>query len=136
GQKPTASKDPFALRRAALGALRILIEGELDLDLRELLDKALELQPAGKRDGETLNELLDFVSERLRGYAADRGAGNEAFEAVRATETRRPLDFERRLRALLSFLGTPEAQSLAAADKRARNILRQAGGSTATAVAA
>jgi glycyl-tRNA synthetase beta chain len=131
GQKPTASKDPFALRRAALGALRILVEGELDLDLRDLLGAALEgvyaSAPTLKRDATSADELFAFCLERLRGYCLDRGASSEAFEAVRASGVSQPLDFDRRLQALMQFLPTAEAASLAGADKRARNILRQAG---------
>ncbi|MDE0854903.1 MAG: glycine--tRNA ligase subunit beta [Nevskia sp.] len=128
GQKPTASKDPYALRRAALGALRICIEGGLDLDLREALKAALEAQPAGKRDDSVLNELWDFAVERLRGYCVERGASTDQFEAVRVMGASRPLDFVRRLDALRGFQHTPAAATLAAADKRARNILRQSGG--------
>lgn len=136
GQKPTASKDPYALRRAALGALRLCIEGGLDLDLRQTLKAALEQQPAGQRDEGTLDELWTFLVERLRGYCLDRGATVEQFEAVRVTGAARPLDFERRLDALRAFAGSEAAQSLAAADKRARNILRQAGMSDTGAVEA
>ncbi|MBV8063798.1 MAG: glycine--tRNA ligase subunit beta [Nevskia sp.] len=136
GQKPTASKDPYALRRAALGALRVCIEGGLDLDLREMLKAALEAQPAGKRDEGVLNEIWEFLVERLRGYCADRGAGVEQFEAVRAMGAARPLDFVRRLDALRGFQNTPAAATLAAADKRARNILRQSGGQAADSVQA
>ena len=128
GQKPTASKDPFALRRAALGVLRICIEGGLALELKGQLKVALELQPVGKRDDVVLNDLWGFVVERLRGYCLERGATPEQFDAVHASGTTDPLDFERRVQALGAFVGTEAAQSLAAADKRARNILRQAGG--------
>ena len=69
GQKPTASKDPFALRRAALGALRILVEGELDLDLQDLLEQALIAQPAGNRAEATIDDLYAFCLERLRSYS-------------------------------------------------------------------
>ena len=134
GQKPTASKDPYALRRAALGALRICVEGGLDLDLREALKAALEAQPAGKRDDGVLNDLWDFAVERLRGYCIERGATADQFEAVRVMGASRPLDFVRRLDALRSFQNTPAAATLAAADKRARNILRQSGGQGADAV--
>ncbi|MDB5977852.1 MAG: glycine--tRNA ligase subunit beta [Nevskia sp.] len=134
GQKPTASKDPYALRRAALGALRICVEGPLDLDLREVLKAALEAQPAGKRDDGVLNDLWDFAVERLRGYCIERGATGEQFEAVRAMGASRPLDFVRRLEALQAFQSTPAAATLAAADKRARNILRQSGGQAASSV--
>lgn len=126
GQKPTASKDPFALRRAALGVLRICIEGGLDLDLRASLAIALEQQPAGTRDQDTLDALWGFVLERLRGHVLEQGYTAEQFEAVRASAVPRPLDFERRLKALRGFAGSATAASLAAADKRARNILRQA----------
>jgi glycyl-tRNA synthetase beta chain len=136
GQKPSASKDPYGLRRAALGALRICVEGTLDLDLRDALKAALEAQPAGKRDEAVLSELWDFVAERLRGYCAERGATVEQFEAVRAMGASRPLDFVRRLDALRGFQDTPAAATLAAADKRARNILRQSGGQAASSVQA
>jgi glycyl-tRNA synthetase beta chain len=135
GQKPTASKDPFALRRAALGILRIVIEGGLDFDLRELLQQAWDVQPVAVAKGVTLDDAWSFVVERLRGYCLDRGAGSEQFEAVRSLGASRPLDFVGRLDALRSFSVTAAAASLAAADKRARNILRQAGGTPASAVA-
>ena len=102
--------------------------------VRALLQSALELQPAGKRDASVADDLWSFCLERLRSYCLDRGATAEAFEAVRATGVSVPLDFERRLQALLRFLPSPEAASLAAADKRARNILRQAGIETTATV--
>ena len=128
GQKPTASKDPFALRRAALGVLRILIEGALPLDLAALLDVALQAQPDGKgikKDAATLAELSDFVFERLRGYYAEQGLPPEMFEAVKALGITTPTDFDARVQALRQFWARPEAKSLAAAHKRVRNILRQ-----------
>lgn len=132
GQKPTASKDPYALRRAALGVLRILIEGELALDLRELLRQALDAQPAGNRDAATLEALMTFVMERLRAWRVGaevdgRAISVETFEAVMALGITEPLDFEHRLLALHGFRALPAAQRLAAAHKRVRNILRQAG---------
>lgn len=132
GQKPTASKDPYALRRAALGILRILIEGQLPLDLKDLLQRALHQQPAGKRDEATLKELLTFVQERHRAWRVGsefdgRPVTVEMFEAVAALGITQPLDFEARLRAIHSFWALPEAASLAAAHKRVRNVLKQAG---------
>ena len=127
GQKPTASKDPFALRRAALGILRICIEGGLVLDLAALLKAALELQPAGKKDAATLRELTEFVFERLRAYYADADLPVEMFEAVKALGITSPLDFHQRVQALRSFWALPEAKNLATAHKRVRNILKQAG---------
>ncbi|MGH8447498.1 MAG: glycine--tRNA ligase subunit beta [Solimonas sp.] len=132
GQKPTASKDPYALRRAALGVLRICLEAELPLDLQALLKAALDAQPAGKRDAATLAELLEFVQERLRAYLVGqsydgRAVTVEMFEAVRALDITQPLDFLRRLRAVHAFVANPAAPNLAAANKRVRNILRTSG---------
>ncbi|HEX4895580.1 MAG TPA: glycine--tRNA ligase subunit beta [Solimonas sp.] len=137
GQKPSASKDPYALRRAALGVLRICLEAELALDLRTLLKIALEAQPAGQRDAAVLNELLEFVLERLRawlvGQSVDgRAVSVEMFEAVRAMNIAQPLDFQHRLRAVHRFVALPEAPNLAAANKRVRNILKQAGSAGGT----
>ena len=132
GQKPTASKDPYALRRAALGILRILIEGGLPLDLEDLLQQALQQQPAGKRADATLKDLLTFVQERHRAWRVGSTAFGapitvEMFEAVAALNITQVLDFEARLRAIHSFWALPEAASLAAAHKRVRNVLKQAG---------
>ena len=132
GQKPTASKDPYALRRAALGVLRICLEGALALDLRTLLQAALDPQPAGKRDAKTLNELVEFVMERLRAYLVGqtidgREVTAEMFESVRAMGITQPLDFRLRLHAVHAFVAHPAAPNLAAANKRVRNILKQAG---------
>jgi glycyl-tRNA synthetase beta chain len=126
GLKPTASKDPYALRRAALGVLRILIEGELDLDLAALLELALQQQPVQKDRAAVLEELLRFHWERLRAYYLDAGVAVEVFEAALATGVTRPLDFHLRAQAVREFVRLPEAAQLAAAHKRVRNILRQA----------
>jgi glycyl-tRNA synthetase beta chain len=146
GQKPSGNKDPFALRRAALGLARTLIEAELDLDLEGLLREAADLlpeirQPAKKGKeaaseatpldkAKLVEELRDFIFERLRGYYADQGFSSEQFEAVRAIEAKTLIDFDRRLRAVAEFSRLPDAQALAAANKRIGNILRQAGGVT------
>jgi len=125
GQKPTGAKDPFGLRRAAIGILRTLIEKHLDVDLRALIEKAVALQPVqGTRVAE---DIYDYVMERLRAYYLDsqRGITTEMFDAVLATQPRSPLDFDARLRALRAFLELPEATSLAAANKRIANILRK-----------
>ncbi|MEC9364067.1 MAG: glycine--tRNA ligase subunit beta [Pseudomonadota bacterium] len=129
GQKPTASKDPYALRRAALGVLRICLEAELPLDLRTLLEAALGAQPAGKRDAATLDELVEFVMERLRAYLVGGDITAEMFESVRAMQVEQPLDFQRRLAAVRGFVSDAAAPNLAAANKRIRNILKQAGDS-------
>ncbi len=139
GMKPSGNKDPFALRRAALGLARTLIEGNLDLDLEALLREAIELLPAipsKKKEAEKspaeskqalTQELLDFVLERLRGYYAEKGIGGDQFDAVRAVEPESLTDFDARLRAVADFAALPDAAALAAANKRIGNILRQAG---------
>jgi glycyl-tRNA synthetase beta chain len=145
GLKPSGNKDPFALRRAALGLARTLVEGGLELDLRATFVEALELLPeaalaaglkpgkdgkapaldAGKRRAALLDELIEFVFERLRGYYADQGFTSEQFEAVLAVAPTSLVDFDRRLRAVGEFGRRPEALSLAAANKRVANILRK-----------
>ena len=127
GQKPTASKDPFALRRAANGVLRICIEGELQLDVAVLLRNALNLQPAGKKDAATHEELVEFVLERLRSLPIAALGLVEVFEAVKAKDITSPFDFARRIDALKIFVSRPASANLAAAHKRIRNILKQAG---------
>lgn len=130
GQKPSGTKDPFGLRRAAIGVLRILVEKKIDLDLRALVVRASALQPV--QAGNASVEVWDFIVERLRAYLLDlRGAGagavvtTEMFDAVRASEPVSPLDFDARLRALVTFLGLPDAASLTAANKRIANILKK-----------
>lgn len=125
GQRPSATKDPYALRRAALGVLRILIEAGIDLDLAALCERALGAQPLQAPAG-TQAALVDFIFERLRGYYSERGLRAELIEAVRVIQVTNPLDFHRRLDALAGFLSGPRAQRLAAADKRIRNLLKQA----------
>jgi len=130
GKKPSGNRDPFGLRRAALGVIRISIEADLDLDLNALIARALELQPAGKAEPDTLRvELYDFITERLRHYLLDRDPAleTETFDAVIARRPASLVDFERRLQAVQAFLKLDEAQSLASANKRIANILRQAG---------
>ncbi|MEN8107341.1 MAG: glycine--tRNA ligase subunit beta [Pseudomonadota bacterium] len=126
GQSPTGDKDPFALRRAALGVVRILIERELDLDLRALIDTAAGGFPAELEAGRITDELFAFMMERLRGYYLDSGYDADTFEAVLARQPVQPLDFDQRMRAVKAFRNLPESASLAAANKRIRNILRKA----------
>ena len=192
GQAPSGDKDPYALRRAALGVLRIIIEAGLDLDLDEMIEAAFEgyagqdpgthggavrdtgrgigatagqafgapsnmaetgtgaAAPAGGRAPDTQDsaaredapggtaplaathppgaaaDLRRFMMERLRVYFADRSIPTDVFNAVLAKQPARPLDFAHRVRAVEAFRALPEAASLAAANKRIRNILRQA----------
>ena len=125
GQAPSGAKDPFALRRAALGVLRILIEGQLDLDVLTLLERAAAGFDPALRASHAVETVFEFVMERLRGYYLDQGVRPDTFEAVLDCRPTRPLDFDRRVRAVGAFRELPEAASLAAANKRIRNILKK-----------
>ena len=158
GGKPSGAKDPYALRRAALGLARTLIEGGLQLDTRGLLLEALDgiperalaagLAPQSKQADQApasaalatrrptlADELERFILERLRGYYAEQGIAATLFEAVLAVHPSTLVDFDRRLRALAAFMRRPESEALAAANKRVANILRkqaeEAGGAAA-----
>ena len=125
GQPPTGTKDPFALRRAALGVVRILIEGELNLDLIETLERAAAGFDAAIRAETMIENVFEFLLDRLRSYYLDQGVRPDAFDAVLECRPTRPLDFDRRVRAVSAFRDLPEAASLAAANKRIRNILKK-----------
>ncbi|RMH93880.1 glycine--tRNA ligase subunit beta [Lysobacter pythonis] len=160
GLKPTGNKDPFALRRNALGLARTLIEGGMDVDLPACLLKASEqtcqailLQTHNPRArkvnaaaenggqaakaradsthphdaGQIANDVHDFIIERLRGWYEDRGVGAQRFDAVAALRPASLTDFDARVKALGEFARLPEAAALAAANKRARNLLKKAG---------
>lgn len=129
GQKPTGAKDPFGLRRAALGVLRLLIEKQLPLDLASLLDQAAEgfTAPLGSKPATA--ETLDYILERLRGYYQEQGIGPAIVEAVAALKPTQPLDFDRRVKAVAAFRQLTAAESLAAANKRISNILKKVEGS-------
>ena len=134
GLKPTGNKDPFALRRNALGLARTVIESGFDLDLRALVATAIAglpaaVQPNAERKTEALpQELYDFVIDRLRGYYADKGVPATHFNAVAELKPASLYDFDRRIDAIGTFAALPEAEALAAANKRIRNILRKAEG--------
>lgn len=129
-QPPTGDKDPFALRRATLGVLRTIVENNLDLDLQTLLQAAFDNFAGNgvKLEVETVNQVLEFMLERLRAYYADSGVAHDTFDAVLAQRPTQPRDFDSRVRAVTTFRKLPEAEALAAANKRIANILRQAGG--------
>jgi glycyl-tRNA synthetase beta chain len=137
GQKPTGTRDPFGLRRAAIGVLRMMLEERLELDLAALCLAAASAQPAAAlaAPADTVAaEVLDYMMERLRAQYLENGSGltTEMFDAVLASDPVSPLDFATRARALQGFLARPEAASLAAANKRIANILRKSpAGSTA-----
>ncbi len=126
GQAPSGDKDPFALRRAAVGILRILIECNLDIDLEEALRQTADHYPHDFDRETTTEAVFAFMMERLRGYYHEQGFTPDLFDAVLARRPTRPSDFDRRIKALATFRRLPEAESLAAANKRIANILRQA----------
>ena len=123
GKKPGGNRDPFGLRRAALGVVRILIECELDVELDALISAAIDAQPAAH---EATGELRAFIHERLKSYCAEHGATSEAFDAVSAVAPATLPDFKRRIDAVGEFLSVDEAESLSAANKRIANILKKA----------
>ncbi|MCZ8130942.1 MAG: glycine--tRNA ligase subunit beta [Steroidobacteraceae bacterium] len=150
GQKPSGTKDPFALRRAALGVLRLVLEKRLDLDLPATIDAALaaarddiervaiaNAEKAGKprpagvarlNPDPVAAEVYDYVMERLRAHYLEGADGitTEMFDSVLDRRPASPLDFDARLRALATFLQLPDAAALAAANRRIANILRKA----------
>ena len=125
GLIPTGDKDPYALRRASLGILRILIENHIALDIVELVDRALAQFNHSFNKSETHQRVIDFIFDRLKSYCLDQGFGNDEFEAVLAVSPTQPLDFMHRLQAVKNFRQLPEAVSLAAANKRISNILKK-----------
>ena len=133
GLKPTGNKDPFALRRNALGLARTLLEGEHDLLLHGLIEQALALQPAKHAEIGSF-DITQFVYDRLRGYYADRGVASVQFDAVENVAHDSLPDFDHRLNAIGEFAKLPEAEALAAANKRIRNILKKVEGDVPSAV--
>lgn len=136
GMLPTGSKDPYALRRAALGVLRILIEKQLDLDLVEAVGFAIK-QFADKIKAEGLApQVQDFIFDRLRARYEDEGVEVAVYQAVRAVSPTSPLDFDQRVQAVQAFRALPQAAALAAANKRVSNLLSKAEGQVAASVQA
>lgn len=131
GQPPTGSKDPFALRRAALGVLRMIVEKGYDIDLRVLLAAAqqgyVDEAPAIADDPKLVGAVLAYLVERLRAGYEEEGIAVEVFQAVSAKQLSHPLDIDQRVQAVHHFSQLPEAQALAAANKRVSNILAKQG---------
>lgn len=123
GQPPTGSKDPFALRRAALGVLRIIVEKELDLDLLRSVQNACENYAAMTVPAGLDQQVFDFLLERFRAWYQAEGISAEVFQSVYHLKPSKPLDFNLRVQAVHRFSQLPEAQSLASANKRVSNIL-------------
>lgn len=125
GQQPTGDKDPFALRRSALGIVRILVEGNFNLSLHDLVNYAFAVFPRGML-GDAHTDLQIFILDRLRSYLREKGFTVNEVEAVLAQNPVRLHVIPKQLMALRAFSELPEAESLAAANKRVANILRQA----------
>ena len=123
GNGPTGSKDPYALRRLALGLLRILVEGKQDLNLIELIDSSLNLH-SKEVNRDMSNEIYKFMMERLKAYYKESQVDGNVFEAVLAVSPESPLDFHLRIKALNEFIQHSESRSLIEANKRIANILK------------
>jgi glycyl-tRNA synthetase beta chain len=123
GQLPTGDKDPFALRRHALGIVRMLMEKDLPLELDAIVAEALGLFPQAK--GETARQLAEFIYERLSGLLREQGYSSQEVDAVLALRPQRLGDVAKRLAAVRAFASLPEAPALAAANKRIGNILKK-----------
>ena len=137
GQQPTGDKDPFGLRRAALGVLRILSEKPeaAALDLRKLLDEAVSGFASGKLAADTASAVHAFMLDRLRSMLRDKGYDANEIEAVLADDPTRIREVWKRVDAVKAFRSLPEAEALAAANKRIQNILRKSGYGSAVDVA-
>jgi glycyl-tRNA synthetase beta chain len=123
GMLPTGSKDPYALRRAALGVLRILIEKRLDLDLVEAVNFAISQFGTQVKSAGLADQVLEFIFDRLRARYEDEGVDVAAYLSVRAVQPGSALDFDQRVQAVQAFRTLPEAAALAAANKRVSNLL-------------
>jgi len=126
GQPPTGSKDPYALRRAALGILRIIIEKQLPLSLTKSIETAFAGFQGNSKVTNAASQMGDFIFDRLRAYYTDKEIPAEVFLAVDAVRPASPLEFDARMKAVHYFAGLPEAQALSAANKRVANILAKA----------
>ena len=126
--KPTGSKDPFSLRRAALGAQRIIIEGKLDLNLKALLEQAAKGLSDKVDASNAVDDTFKFIMERLTAYYKDQGIDAETVASVASLRPTHPLDFDHRVKAVAEFKALPQAESLAAANKRISNILKKVEG--------
>ena len=132
GQKPTGDKDPFALRRASLGILRIIIEGGLNLDIKPLLEKAQSLYGNKLSNENVLNDVLGFINSRYRAKYKEQGIPTESILSVLALQLSQPLDINKRILAVDAFKADDSAQALAAANKRVSNILAKEKQSTSS----
>ncbi|URQ60905.1 glycine--tRNA ligase subunit beta [Pantoea alhagi] len=126
GQHPKGDKDPFALRRAALGVLRIIVEKHLPLDLQTLTEEAVRLYGSKLSNEKVVDEVIDFMLGRFRTWYQEEGHSVDTIQAVLARRPTRPADFDARMKAVSHFRTLEDAASLAAANKRVSNILAKA----------
>ncbi len=126
GQIPKGSKDPFALRRAAIGLLRTLVEKSLSLDIKDLINASVASFGDKLSNEKIKQELFDFILERFKAWYLDQGIDANIINAVMALKPSMPIDFDARVKAVQFFQTLPEAQSLSAANKRVKNILAKA----------
>ncbi|MFZ7199220.1 glycine--tRNA ligase subunit beta [Avibacterium avium] len=128
GQHPKGDKDPFALRRAALGVLRIIVEKKLPLDLTDLVKKSTALFGDKLTNSNVVDDVVDFMLGRFRAWYQEEGIAVDVIQAVLARRPTRPADFDARVRAVAHFRTLDAAEALAAANKRVSNILAKAEG--------
>ena len=123
GQPPTGSKDPFALRRSAIGVLRIMVENKLDLDLLACIKMSLKGFNSLEIEADTSEKVFEFMIERFRSWYSDEGIPSNVFLSVIEIKPRKPYDFAKRIQAVSSFVELDESAALAAANKRVSNLL-------------
>src|SRR5690606_30388533 len=119
----TGSKDPFGLRRASVAVLRILVEKKYNLDLYDRLEEAVELYPSLPQGKKYLDVALNYMLERFRAWYEEQNIPAVVYQAVAANGITNPLDIDNRVQAVAAFYQLPEAEALAAANKRVSNIL-------------
>jgi len=134
GQAPKGAADPFALRRAAIGVLRIIVENKLPLDLVTLIAKAQELHGTNLSNANASDEVLEFLMARFRAWYQDKGIEVDVILAVLARRPTRPADFDSRINAVSHFRSLDASSALAAANKRVSNILAKVEGELPTAI--
>ena len=125
GQIPTGDKDPFALRRAALGIIRIIIEKSLPLDLESLIEQSIGFYGDKLSNENCKEDALNFILGRFRAHYKEQSVATDIIQSVENLKPTRPLDFDQRIKAVEAFVAQPEAKALSAANKRVQNILKK-----------
>jgi glycyl-tRNA synthetase beta chain len=134
GHPPTGSRDPFALRRSAIGILRILVENKLDLNILTTIEQAASGFDAVNIEQQACMDVFEFLLDRFRSWYTDQGIPIDVFQSVMALKPQRPLDFHERILAVHHFSKLQQAQSLSAANKRVSNLLSKFDGELADSV--